>query len=328
MKKALLSLFFCTSLAVGALPLAEFPQAAISNEMIQAKLYLPDMEKGYYQATRFDWSGVVYSLEYKGHQYFGPWFEHYDPKLHDAITGPVEEFTPLGYEEATPGEIFVKIGVGALRKPEESAYRFATTYEIADPGKWQVHRQQDQVEFVHKLTDAAGYSYVYTKRVKLTPGKPEMVLEHRLRNTGQRPIETEVYDHNFFVIDNQPTGPEITIKFPFNVQAEGKGIGDIAQLEANQIGYIRALDKSENIYTPALTGFGDSAKDYDIRIENSKTGAGVRITGDQPLSKVVFWASSTTSCPEPYIRLQAAPGEEVNWTIHYKFYTFSKDGSK
>jgi hypothetical protein len=60
---------------------------------------------GYYRATRFDWSGVVASLEFQGHNYFGVWFPHYDPKLHDAITGPVEEYRTgdrgLGYADAT-----------------------------------------------------------------------------------------------------------------------------------------------------------------------------------------------------------------------------------
>ncbi len=65
------------------------------------------------------------SLEFQGHTFFGQWFEKYDPKLHDAIMGPVEEFLTngagLGYAEAKPGENFVKIGVGAIRKPEEAA---------------------------------------------------------------------------------------------------------------------------------------------------------------------------------------------------------------
>src|SRR5579862_6769873 len=86
---------------------AEFPQAEIANGAggIRAKLLLPDAERGYYRGTRFDWSGVIASLEYKGHNYFGQWFEKYDPKLHDAIMGPVEEFltppnrTGLGYDE-------------------------------------------------------------------------------------------------------------------------------------------------------------------------------------------------------------------------------------
>ena len=61
--------------------------------MVRARFYLPDPEVGYYRATRFDWSGVISSVDYKGHSYFGQWFEKYDPKIHDAIMGPVEEFT-------------------------------------------------------------------------------------------------------------------------------------------------------------------------------------------------------------------------------------------
>lgn len=90
------------------LAFAQFPQAEISNGQIHAKLYLPDPQNGYYRATRFDWSGVISSLEWNGHNYFGQWFERYDPKLHDSITGPVEEFltnsSGLGYDEAKPGE--------------------------------------------------------------------------------------------------------------------------------------------------------------------------------------------------------------------------------
>ena len=69
---------------------ADAPQAAISNGTLDAKLYLPDSASGYYRGTRFDWSGVIHSLRYRGHEYFGTWFERYDPKTHDAITGPVE----------------------------------------------------------------------------------------------------------------------------------------------------------------------------------------------------------------------------------------------
>src|SRR2546421_200919 len=82
---------------------ATAPQAAISNSRLRAQLYLPDAQSGYYQGTRFDWSGVIASLEWNGHSFFGQWFPRYDPKLHDAITGPVEEFSGLGYDEAKVG---------------------------------------------------------------------------------------------------------------------------------------------------------------------------------------------------------------------------------
>jgi hypothetical protein len=71
---------------------ADFPKAVLSNGTVQAVVYLPDPQKGYYRSTRFDWSGVVPCLTFKGHTYFGVWFKRYDPLLNDSITGPVEEF--------------------------------------------------------------------------------------------------------------------------------------------------------------------------------------------------------------------------------------------
>ncbi len=323
-------LFFITGILFSlssAILVADFPQADIKNETIKAKLYLPDAQKGFYQGTRFDWSGVIASLEYQGHQYFSQWFEKYDPKVHESVTGPVEEFTVLGYEEAKPGDTFLKIGVGSLRKPDDAKYTFAKYYDIVDPGKWTVNQKPDRVEFTHELKDAAGYSYSYRKTVQLVKGKPQLVLEHSLKNTGQKAIATSVYNHNFFTIDNQPTGPGIEVKFPFNVQAEGKGFGDIVLANNNKITYTRVLNKGESVFSAGLQGFSSSPKDYDFRIENPKTGAGVRITSDQPLLKIVYWACSTTSCPEPYISINAAPGQEVKWKIFYDFYTFPKTAS-
>ena len=51
----------------------QFPAIRLSNGEIKAKVYLPDPVRGYYRATRFDWSGVIASLEYDGHNFFGPW---------------------------------------------------------------------------------------------------------------------------------------------------------------------------------------------------------------------------------------------------------------
>ncbi|AQG79842.1 hypothetical protein [Spirosoma montaniterrae] len=298
----------------------EPPQATISNGRVTAALYLPDVQNGYYRGVRFDWSGAFKSLDYAGHRFVDVWFDASNPRKHDAINGPVEEFTPLGYDDAKPGETFVKIGVGVLRKPDEKAYSFATDYALADPGRWTVDRHKDRVMFRHDLTDSTGYAYQYTKTVGLSENKPELVLTHRLKNTGQKPIETSVYNHNFFVIDNQPTGPGIEIRFPFPVKAEGKGFGSIINADGNRLVYSRELANDEFVYSAGLQGFRPTAADYDIRIENRKTGAGVRATADQPMEKLVFWACSTTSCPEPYIKLRAAPGQEISWTIRYELY--------
>jgi hypothetical protein len=72
-------------LLTSVLAAAELPQAELSNGSLRVKLYLPDAANGFYRASRFDWSGMIYSLEYAGHRYYAPWFQRTDPKVHDFI---------------------------------------------------------------------------------------------------------------------------------------------------------------------------------------------------------------------------------------------------
>ena len=312
-------LIFLSVLTIAAMPPSKFPEAEITNKIIKAKIYLPDKDKGYYRGTRFDWAGNIPSLKVNGHEYFGQWFDKYDPEIHDAIMGPVEEFTALDYMEAKPGETFIKIGVGVLTKPDDKAYTFAKLYPVVNHGKWTVKKKSDQVEFTHELTDKE-YAYVYHKTVRLVPGKPEMELIHTLKNTGRKTIETPVYNHNFFVIDNQKVGPDYTVKFPWNLKGEGNGFGTLADVDGKKIIFLREFKQGETVFCGGFEGFGPDASDYDIRIENKKAGAGVHITCDRPLLKQVFWSCWTTPCPEPYIMIKAEPGQEFTWTIRYEFY--------
>ena len=33
--------------------------------------------------------------------------------------------------------------------------------------------------------------------MRLVPGKPNLIIEDRLKNTGKKPIDTTVYNHHF-----------------------------------------------------------------------------------------------------------------------------------
>jgi hypothetical protein len=301
-------------------PTPSFPRAEISNARIHATILLPDARAGYYRGTRFDWSGAIASLTWNGHEYFGEWFEKHEPAIHDAITGPVEEFLTgdagLGYAEAPAGGTFVRIGVGVIRKPQETAFRRFETYEIVDPGKWTVNKGSDWIEFVHELREASGYAYVYRKRLKLV--KDTLVLEHHLKNTGTKPIPTSVYNHNFFMLDRRPTGPDLVVRFGFTPRAM-RPLNELAEIRGNDVFFLKDFQPRQTLFTE-IEGFGATAKDYDFKMENRKTGAAVHITGDKPLTKVYFWTHEKTSCPEPYIDVSAAPGKESSWTITYEFY--------
>ena len=308
----------------------DFPKAEISNGVIHAELMLPDSQRGSYRGTRFDWSGIISSLQFGEHEYFGRWYEHHDPKIHDAITGPVEEFRTddkgLGYDEAKPGGTFVRIGIGTVRKPDEAEYHPFQTYEIVDPGKWTIHKHKDRIEFTQRLKSEEGYAYIYRKTVRLMKGKPELRIEHSLKNTGYKAIETTQYNHNFFVIDHEVVGPDVAVKFAF-APVPQRGFANRAEVQGQKIVFPHELEGKNGVFSE-LTGSSKDVKDYDFRVENVKSGAGVHITSDQALDKVNFWAIRTVASAEPYIKLRIEPGKESHWTIRYDFYTLppaSKD---
>jgi hypothetical protein len=339
--------------ALAAEPPATAPFANISNGTVRAKLWLPDPEKGYYQGLRFDWSGSLWSLEADGHSYFGQWFPRYEPKAHGSITGPVEDYAPLNYDEAKPGETFVKIGVGTLKKMDGQPYHFSSVYDLLDTGKWTVRTGPDFVEYRHELSDPkSGFGYIYTKTIRLTPGRQQMTIDHTLKNTGTKPIATNNYNHGFFMLDAQPTGPDVSVTFPFDVKA-AKSMSPAAEVRGKQIVYLTELQPNANALAPAggapapargggrgagAGAGGDNAaptgassliegfsltdpKDFDIRIENRKSGAGIRVTADRPLWRINFWSTRTTVCPEAYVEVKADPGKETSWRLTYDFYS-------
>lgn len=328
--------------AVGAMRLnaAEAPTAELDNGIVHATIYLPDSANGFYRGTRFDWSGVIANLTFAGHSYYGPWFTKRDPKIRDFVfdgsdiiagacssaMGPVEEFVgedgaALGFNQAGPNQTFVKIGVGVLKKPDGQKYSSFRQYEIVDFGQWNVQTTSASVQFTQKLADSrTGYAYVYTKTLRLMPNKSELVIEHTLENVGRIAIDTEVYDHNFLVLDHQPIGPDFTVQVPFTIQPERAVNPQLGMVQGKDVLYRRQL-QGRDVFTVHMGGLSKTPKDYDIRIENKRVGAGMRITGDRPLEKEELWSIRSTLAVEPFVRLTIAPGKTTHWSYKYVYYT-------
>lgn len=306
---------------------AEAPHCVLSNGLVDAGVYLPESENGFYRGTRFDWAGIVDSLTCGGHSYFGPWYENHDPFKHDAITGPAEEFhaaeePDLDYPLVEVGDDFLRLGVGLLRKEDPSPFCRFHTYKLADPrvnhGQWHTYVYSDRVDLEHRAASRSGAGYCYQKTVRLPAGQPVLLLEHSLVNLGSRKICTRHYNHNFFMIDRQPTGPAFEIVLPFAVHAAEPS--SPLRVCGPQITFDRTLANEETV-TTELTGYSTYPTDYDITVTHSGTGAAVRILGDRPLVKLLFWARRRTLCPEPYIDVSLQPGQKFSWTISYRFYT-------
>lgn len=310
------------------------PQAQLDNGPLHVTVALPNAADGFYRGTRFDWSGVILNLTYAGHSWYGPWFTKVDPSVNDYIfspegivagkaasaSGPVEEFSPLGFDAAKPGETFVKIGVGALRKSDRPKYNNMHDFPIVDPAAWHVHATKTSIEFTQKVVDSSsGYGYLYTKTLRLVSGQPRMVIDHTLKNLGRLPIVTDVYDHNFTAIDNQPIGPDYSVTLPFSVNLPHPLKPELAALEGNRFVY-RKVYEDHDVIDEEIP-LNPPQPDNDIRVENSHLKAGVRITGDHPMSQFAIWSIRSTMGAEPFIHLTAAPGETIHWSYSYLYYT-------
>lgn len=317
----------------------DHPKALLTNGKLDALVFLPDARNGYYRSTRFDWSGVVGCVSLNGHKFFGEWFTQYDPLKNDSVTGPVEEFRTddgpiefnaphpgelsvrpgaIGYQEARPGEKFLKPGVGVLRKVDDSPYQFGVAYPIVDTGTWTVKVRKRSVRFRQVLRGPEGYAYVYEKTLTLNKNEAVMTLQHSLKNTGKKTIETYVYDHDFFMLDGKPTGPGMVVHFKFEPKPQSE-IGAAAQIVGKDLLYVDELPPRKGV-AGYLKGYSDDVRDYDFTVEDTRSKVGVQQTSDRSLARLYFWSTQRTICPEGYIKLSVAPGETSRWTLRYRFF--------
>jgi hypothetical protein len=306
-------------LAMTAAPVAaaDVPTKVLSNDTIHITIRLPDAKTGFYRGTRFDWAGVIGPVEVHGKQLFLPWKETHNPENNDDITGPCDEFgmhSPLGFANAKEGGRFVKIGVGELTKGTDGEYAFWKKYAIAKAGEWSVTEKAGALHFRQNYSGDLGYGYVYLKAI--APAPHGFTIRYNLVNSGTKPIETDVYNHNFFNVAGASTGKGFAVEFPFvpKLKEPRERFAELTKLDQKTIAFTGELDQG-SIYT-LLEGF-DAAAPASFAIR----GGGIRmiVTGDKPLSKMALWGVKRTLCPEPYIAIKLAPGESTTWQWRYGF---------
>jgi hypothetical protein len=310
--------------------LDDMPSRTISNGIVSAKVYLP-VPFGFYRSTRFDHAGMITHVTYKGQDYGKYWFVKTSPDVRnftydkdglvahpsDVAAGPVEEFAENGFDAAGSGGRFLKIGVGILKRDQEKYDRFHT-YPVINEGKRTTSATRDRIRFTQDITgDPSGYGYSLVKTVRMVPGKPQMIIEDRLKNTGKKPIDTTVYNHNFMTLS--PGNANLEFQAPFKLGNTRPMPADVIAFDGRRMRYLRGLTGEEQVASE-LTGFGNSASDNDYRITNTATGYGVRIRQDQPVVRLLWWSVPSTMGLEPYVEVKLKPGEEKRWTYTFDYY--------
>ncbi len=289
----------------------------IKNKTLTITLHVPDGLAGYYRGTRFDWAGVFASIEYKGCNYTEEWFENYSPTMHDAVCGPVEEFSPIGLSDSAPGGAFLKIGVGVLEKKEGEYDRFKL-HKILDPGRRTFCMTENSAVFGHFIDSDIGYGYEYIKEIAVT-GENTFVIRHSIKNTGRRPLEGNVYNHNFFTLGLLKTGENRQLDLPFKPEGDWRAEYKEVGFTESGIRFTRILQKGESVFTGNLheSGKGMTGSPNSFELRDTATGCSVKAFCAVPMIKSVFWSNHRIACIEPYIGFDIHPGETMDFDIEY-----------
>ena len=287
----------------------------VVKEGLSLELCPPDFNQGYYRGTRFDHSGIFRRIVLGGKVIADEWFDSYDPYRHDAVCGASEEFTQTGYEEASVGGLFLKPGVGLLCKEDEAAYDRFRLYKVADSGNWTVTQGEDSVTFRHELA-GDGWGYEYEKVVRLLGGGMYEIL-HRLRNTGEKVIAGQTYNHNFFTFGDSRPGPGIEIDFTFQPSGNWRSEYDNVALTESGIRFSRDLVQGESVFMGDLKPAYGAKMSGEIYSQRSGESS-VQFDSDRPFDFIVFWSNHRVSCIEPYISYDVKPGEIFTWKYTYK----------
>lgn len=265
----------------------------------------------YYQATRFDWAGVFRRIEGNGCIYADEWFDHYNPLTHDAVCGPSEEFVTVSFDHVGVGELFVKPGVGLLRRPDVAPYDWFRLYEIADHGKWTVSQAPSKAVFRQEL----GGWYIYEKQIVLTSSSSFSIV-HRLQWLNAMSLQGWSYNHNFFTFNNAPVGPMRTVDFPFQPAGHWREPYPNVGFSARGIRFTAPVEKGRSVYSGDVCNqLGDTP--YSVCVAEDDCRVYIDSPGEK-VSRYVFWANSRVACVEPYVSVYLNQGQVKSWRIDYR----------
>lgn len=268
----------------------------------------------YYQGTRFDWSGVFRRISFNGTLYADEWFDDKTELSHDRVCGPSEEFfSAIGYEEAKPGNLFLKMGIGLLEKDTMDEYDAFHLYRIVEHGSWSVKNDSLSATFIHEMDGI----YKYEKIVRIT-GENSFEILHRLTNTGNKLLSTQNYCHNFFNVDNRRTGPDTFFELDFHPEGKWRENSIHGYVKDNSFRFDAEMPLGRDTYLNGV--IPPQRSDYSVTVNCLGGAKKVKISCDHPASQWAFWANARVATPEPFVRIDIEPGKSASWTTNYKLF--------
>ena len=342
-----------------------YPNVTLVSGGLSAVVFLPGAPDAYYRSSRFDHGTMIGDVRFRDSLIFGSnfWRAPHDPEWTESGVGLASEFGcgedghlcgpgwgsvadntssngVLGYFEASNGEPFLKIGVGALIKGScpacgplggDTTYKFNSPYRFHQPPRWRrTHLNKSAVSMEHaaELQTASGrpgskrVGYRVERTISLH-GASTLRMETRLHNTGEAAFRTPFYSHNFFSVDGEAVGPPLELKLDLNHSAYKDCLPWAAPLQSyfdETDGTVTWLRARRRVPSPTRIKaiFVGPAGHSNILSEGrwqarypGRVSVAVTQSGPLPLYGYSLYVEERTLSPEPVQMLHVAPGQSI-----------------
>ena len=270
-----------------------------------------------YTGRRFDWSGAVAQVELDGCHRFCR-LEQVDPgeRTSGGYGMMAEFYYPEAYNAASPGEEFLKPGIGVLLKRQNDSWNPYGQY----PPYLTVTRGEratdERVVFEAFFTPGwNGYAYRITREIWLED--TTLSIRTTMDNLGEKPLQFPEYNHNFVSPNCVDIGPGVTLKVPGATYGEVPApLTYTPQGEDALIGFSGPVRQSFFVNTESLAPRGDGA----IAWEMTADGVGLRERISGSIARIGLWGVSHTLTPEVFVTIDIAPGQTQVWTRAWDFF--------
>lgn len=313
MKKILLLLLVIPT--IGFSQLKKSNMHILKNDLLEVHIDLPENN---YQGSRFDWTGKIAEVYYKGilvtttEKINGTDEFIYGKGLYNEFG--IE--TPIGFDEIHEGEYFHKIGIGMLKK-EGDKYEFFKEYEIK-PAHFKITDEPNKIIIECISEEVNGYAYRLRKEIELL--ERDIIIHYKLVNTGEKTIKTDEYTHNFLAFNNELMGEDYILTFSHPVKQDQfwAAVNPENKVEVGKQDFSFNATPEEQFFFANVLGKVESEVFY--MLTHNKLNIGMSETTDFIPSKVNLWGWKHVISPELFFEINLKKGEEAEWTRSYRVF--------
>ena len=255
---------------------------------------------------RFDSSARVDSIRADGQEFL-------------AQEGLIDEFNqrwvpPPGYNDATSaGNVFMKIGVGLLRRTRITPYRFADTYPIEARATTKlIFRNQMLAIFEQSLPLTDGWGYRYRKSYTVDTRTRRLTITYEIENLSFKEIEIDQYNHNWLQLAAASKKTPWILRTPLSV-----GPASILHCQASPGELVfQEVPEEPAYFTHAQDG--RLPKSRTLVSDGSKY---ISIACDFPASRLSIFTQKNLLAPEIFACFRIRPNHTAIWRRCYEFKT-------